>query len=125
MASLLLDVDNWDLCVTAGGDIAVADEPYSFAQDAACQVRLFLGELYYDTSQGVPYFSQILGHWPASSVLKAYLTQAALTATGVATATMFITSWSDRVVSGPIYVTSETGATVATAFQAFSILPVA
>lgn len=125
MASLLLDTVAWDLCVDASGNIAVASEPYSFAQDAACAMRLFAGELYYDTSQGVPYFSQILGHWPAPSVLKAYMTQAALTATGVATAKMFFTSWTDRVVQGPVYVTAESGVTVAVNFSQFLELQVA
>jgi len=124
MASLLLDTVNWSLCVDASGNIAVASEPYSFAQDAACAVRLFAGELYYDMSQGVPYFQDILGHWPAPSVLKAYQTQAALTATGVATAVMYYSSWTDRVVQGPIYLTSEGGQTVVAAFSAFLELPV-
>lgn len=122
MASLLLDVINWDLCVDADGNIAVGSAPYSYAQDAACAMRLFAGELYYDTSQGVPYFADILGHWPAPSVLKAYMTQAALTATGVENAVMFFTSWTDRVVQGPVYLTVAGGASINTFFSASALL---
>jgi hypothetical protein len=125
MASLLLDLTNWDLCVDVFGNIAVASNPYAYAQDSACAMRLFARELYYDTSQGIPYFSEILGHWPAPSVLKAYMTQAALTATGVASATMFFTSWTDRVVQGPVYVTSDSGITVAANFTQFLVSQVA
>jgi hypothetical protein len=125
MSSLLLDTVNWDLCVDANGNIAVASNPYAYAQDASCAMRLFAGELYYDTTQGVPFFSQILGHWPAPNVLKAYMTQAALTATGVATAVMYFGSWTDRKVTGPVYVTSETGVTVSATFSQFLVLPVA
>lgn len=125
MASLLLDTVNWDHCVDVFGNIAVASAPYSYAQDAACAMRLFAEELYYDTTQGIPYFSAILGHWPAPSVLKAYMTQAALTATGVASATMFFTSWTDRVVKGPVYVTTTSGVTVAINFSQFLELRVA
>ena len=47
--SLLLDLVNWDLCVDANGNIALCTEPYADVQDAACAIRLFAGELYYDT----------------------------------------------------------------------------
>jgi hypothetical protein len=125
MSSLILDVVAWDLCVDANGNIAVASNPYAYAQDAACAMRLFAGELYYDMTQGVPYFADILGHWPAPSVLKAYMTQAALTATGVVSAVMYFTSWTDRVVQGPVYVTSDSGVTVSVSFSQFLVLPVA
>jgi hypothetical protein len=111
MASLLLSTDAWDLCVDSKGNIAVANEPYSNAQDAACHLRLFKGELRYDTSQGMPYEWQILGAWPAPSVLKAYMAAQALLATGVATAMPIITSWVNRAIGGAVLVTNTSQAT--------------
>lgn len=61
MDTLLLLPSSWDLCLDSSGNIAMASNPYSIAQDVASAIRLFFGELYYDSSKGVPYFSQILG----------------------------------------------------------------
>ena len=41
MNTLLLDLTNWDLLVDASGNIAVASDPYSVAQDVASAVRVF------------------------------------------------------------------------------------
>lgn len=107
--TLLLDVDSWDLTVDAAGNIAVASEPYSLAQDAASAIRLFIGELYYDTSQGIPYFKQILGQDPPVALMKAYFNEAALTVPGVVSSQCFITSWTDRGVRGQVQVTDANG----------------
>ena len=40
-------------------NIAVADEPYALAQDAASAIRTFIGECYYDTTKGLPYFEKV------------------------------------------------------------------
>ncbi len=108
MASLLLDVITWDLCLDSKGNIAVANEPYCNAQDAACHLRLFSGELRYDITQGMPYEWQILGNWPAPSVLKAYMAAQALLATGVTSARPIITSWADRTIGGAVIVGNTT-----------------
>ncbi len=116
--SLLLDTISWDLCVDANHNIAVCSEPYADAQDAACQMRLFKGELWYDTTQGVPYWTQLLGHWPPLSLLKADLTFAALEATNVVSAAPYITSWSHRSIGGVVQVTNNQGVTATTAWGA-------
>ena len=109
--SLLLDLVNWDLCVDVNGNIAVCSEPYSDAQDAACAIRLFLGELYYDTTQGVPYWQVILGKFPSAALFTAKIQAAALTATNVVTATVTISAWSKRAISGNVEVTNNQGVT--------------
>ena len=38
MKSLLLDPRSWDLTVDVSNNIAVASDPYSLAQDAACAI---------------------------------------------------------------------------------------
>jgi len=100
--SLLIDNEFNDLMVDALGNIAVCSEPQRLAQDAACAVRLFQGELYYDTTAGIPFWPVILGHWPPLTLVKAYIQQAAMTATGVTSATCYITDFTDRKISGQV-----------------------
>jgi hypothetical protein len=114
-STLLLDADTWDVVVDASGNIAVAGEPYSQAQDAASAIRLFLGELYYDTTQGVPY-ERILAQPPNIPLLKACMVDAALTVPGVVSAVCFITSISERTVTGQVQITNSNGQTAAAAF---------
>lgn len=116
MNTLLLDRTAWDLVLDASGNIAVAAEPYALAQDAASACKLFLGELYYDTSQGIPYFQQILGKFPSLALVKAQLVVAAMTVPGVVAAQVFITSLSGRALSGQVQVTDRNGVITAAGF---------
>jgi len=126
MKTLLLDTVAWDLVVDVAGDIAVASEPYSLAQDAASAIRLFQGELWYDTTRGVPYFQQILGKSPPVPLLKAKLIAAALTVPDVASAKVFISGIAGRNVSGQVQVTSaKTGAVSVAGFGTVTIPPAA
>lgn len=113
--TLYLDPVAWDLVLDASGGIALASEPYSYAQDAASAIRTFIGECWYDTTIGLPYWAQILGHVPSLELLKAYLTDAALTVPGVTAAQVFITS-ADRTISGQVQVTDSTGTVAAIGF---------
>ena len=70
-STLLLDRGLWDLVLDAYGNVAVAAEPYSLAQDAASAIRTFNGEVYYNTTLGVQYFGPILGQRPPLSLMKA------------------------------------------------------
>ncbi|HEY0120663.1 MAG TPA: hypothetical protein VGC14_02690 [Rhizobium sp.] len=115
-STLLLDTDLWDLAVDTSGNIAVASEPYALAQDAASAIRTFEGEVFYDTTLGIPYFSQILGYAPPISLMKAYFNEAALTVDGVVTSKCFITSWDNRVVTGQVQITDEDGNVSAAGF---------
>lgn len=116
MRTLLLDIDTWDLVVDASGNIAVASEPYSLAQDAASAIKLFEGELYYDTTQGIPYFTQILGYSPPVSLMKAYFVAAAMTVPDVVSAKCFIAGMADRVITGQVQVTDAAGNVSAASF---------
>jgi hypothetical protein len=115
-STLLLDQTAWDLVVDANGNIALATDPYSLAQDAASAIRLFQGELYYDTTQGTPYFSTILGRAPPLSYLKAKFVAAALTVPGVVAAQCFISSIKGRAVSGQVQIVTATGGTAVASF---------
>lgn len=102
MDTLLLDRTTWDLCLDASGNVAKASAPYSRVQDVASAVRLFLGELWYDTTKGVPYFTEILGQLPPMQLVKERLTQAALTVPGVVSARVVITAYTGRRLSGQV-----------------------
>jgi hypothetical protein len=107
--TLLLDNVAWDLVLDSNGNIALASPPYAVAQDVASACRLFLGELWYDTSQGISYWQQLLGQNPTSSQIAAALNSAALTVPGVATANTIITSSAGREISGQVQFTTSDG----------------
>lgn len=113
MKTLLLDRTVWDLCLDASGNIAVAAEPYAQAQDVASAIRLFRGELWYDTAPGLPYFSQILGKTPAPGFLKAQFIRAALTVPGVISAQAFLSFDFTRVLGGQVQFVTSDGVTLA------------
>lgn len=113
MKTLLLDIGAWDLVVDAAGNIALASEPYARAQDVASAIRTFLGEVFYDTTMGVPYFQQILGKTPPVTLFEEYMITAALTVPGVVSATCIVESFSPstRTVQGQVDFTDISGAT--------------
>lgn len=110
MKTLLLDQDTWDVLLDAEGNFALAGEPYAVAQDVASAVKLFQGELWYDTSKGIPYFSQVLGFLPPPSLLYTYFKNAALSVPTVATAIVALNPLEDRTVKGQIQFTDTSGA---------------
>lgn len=116
MKTLLLNPVTWDLVKDSAGNIAVAENPYALAQDAASAIKLFLAELWFDTTQGVPYFQQIFGSPPNVTLIKAKFVAAALTVPGVTSATVFITSIVGRNVTGQVQVTDANGNTTAADF---------
>jgi hypothetical protein len=106
--TLLLDLTNWDLVLDANNNIAVASAPYSLAQDAASAIQTFLGDCFLDTTLGIPYLTQIFGHNQPLSFIKQQLVTAALTVPDVVSAECFISSVSNRGISGQVQVTSAT-----------------
>lgn len=116
MKTMLLDVAKWDLVLDVNGNIAVASDPYSLAQDAASAIRTFQGEAWYNTTIGVPYLQSLLGKAPNVTLMKAKFAQAALTVPGVVSAKVFITSVAGRRVTGQVQVTDAAGTTTPAAF---------
>lgn len=116
MSTLLLSIDLWDLVADAAGDIAVATDPYCVAQDVASAVKTFLGEVYYNTSLGVPYFQQILGKFPPLALLKAQICAEAARVPGCTNPKCFIAKVNDRAVTGQITFTDSNGGTQTVAF---------
>lgn len=108
--TLLLDPDVWDIALDPWGNLCLAPESYSIAQDAASAIKTFKGEVYYDNRQGIPYFQEILGHWPPLSMVKGRLEAAAATVPGVVEVRSYITRIGpDRVLHGQVQVTDIAG----------------
>jgi hypothetical protein len=114
--SLYLRPDTWDLVADVNGNIAVCSTPYAEAQDAACAIKCWLGELIYDTTQGVPW-KNILGELPPIGYVRAQLVTAALTVlpTG-STAKVLFSSFTQRALSGQVQITLPDGQTAAASF---------
>ena len=108
--TLLLDRTQWDLVIDSAGNIAQAAPPYALAQDVASAVRLFIKELWYDTTKGIPYWENVLGHLPPASLLTGYIEKAALTVPGVVSAQCIISAFNAREITGQIKFIDETGA---------------
>ncbi len=118
-ASLLLDA-SWDLAVDANNNIAIVIEPTSLAQDAASAIQTYLGEYYFDVTVGVPWLTQVLGVNPPPplALLKQLLIDAALgVSPDIASAQVFITSFSNRSISGQVQVVGTSGQVSAANFS--------
>lgn len=102
--TILLDAIAWDLALDINGNIAMASPPYACAQDAASEIRMFQGDDYYDTTHGIPYWQQVLGHWPPMSLVKAYLIEAALLVPGVVQAKVYFSSFQNRLLAGQVII---------------------
>lgn len=107
--TLLLDRTAWDVVLDSSGNIALAAEPYAQVQDVASAVRVFLGDLWYDRSQGLPYFQLILGKRPPLSLVKAAVVNAAFTVPGVIAARCLIATFKSRTITGQVQVKLSAG----------------
>lgn len=113
MKTILLDAATWDLVQDVAGNIAVADDPYAPAQDVASAERLFLGELWYDTTLGIDYFTLVFGKTPSLPLLKSAFVNAALRVPGVVSAKAFISAFRNRVIEGQVQITDPSGTVTA------------
>jgi hypothetical protein len=116
IASIFLNPQTWDWMLDNSGDIALATSAYAIAQDAASAIQLFIGEYYYDITQGVPYFATTLGKSPPLQLIKAQAVAAALTVPGAVSAQCFISSIANRQITGQIQITTSSGQVAAAGF---------
>jgi hypothetical protein len=113
MSTIYLTPGAWDMTVDASNNIAMATPPYSLAQDVASACRLQLGECWYDITVGIPYQTGILGQPNVPlSYIKGQLVQAALRVAGIVSAQVFVTSLTNRTLTGQIQVETDTGQTL-------------
>lgn len=108
--TLLLDQTAWDLVLDVNGNIALAGAPYAIAQDVASATRTFLGECWYDTDQGLPYWQQILGELPPMQYIAEQIQDAALTVPDVVVAQATFQSFDNRQLAGQIQIIDTDGA---------------
>ena len=118
--SLLLDQSAWDLVLDANGNWALASQPYAIAQDVSCAVMTFLGECWYDTTQGVPYWQSILGQMPPLTYVSSVLEAVALTVPNVAAAKVIAVSLTNRLLEGQIQIVDTSGLVSLATFGAVS-----
>lgn len=111
-STLLLDANTWDLTLDANDNIAVADEPYALAQDAASAIKTFLGECFWDTTVGIPYLQRIFGKNPPLNYIKAQMVAAALTVPNVGAAQVFIISLNNRLLKAQVQVVPKSATSV-------------
>ena len=116
MRTLLLDLTNWDLVLDASGNIAVAEDPYAIAQSVASACRAVLGECWYDTTIGIPYFTEILGQTPPAGFIKAQLVTAASAVPGCGNPVVYLTGLAGRQLTGQVQFTDSTGTTQVVGF---------
>lgn len=118
MTSLLLSLpgvdpftdSGWDLTLDSAGNIALATGDYAVAQDVACACRTFAGELWYDTTRGIPYLQNFLGFRPSLQFLKSVLIGAASVVPGFGSVQIFLTGpGNNGVVGGQIQLTNSQG----------------
>lgn len=109
--TLLLDTTAWDLVLDARGNVALAAPPYALSQDVASAIRLFRGELWFDTRPGIPYFESILGQSPPVSFFESEMVNAALRVPGVTSARCIIEGVDGRTITGQVTFTTADGTT--------------
>ena len=108
--TLYLDPDAWDFALDVHGNIAVANAPYSIAQDVASTCRLWFGEYIYDIEKGIPYESSILGQLLPINVLSEIYNKNAITVPDVATSNSLLQyNKESRTLSGQIQITLTDG----------------
>lgn len=111
MKTLFLLPGTWDLTLDTSGNLAIATDQYAIAQSVANKCRVFVKDMYYSQSEGIPYLESILGKNSYSLALyRQNLEEAAMSVDGVVSARAELTTANDRVVRGRIIFTDTTGA---------------
>ena len=116
MNTAYLVPSTWDFALDINGDLAMASDPYSLAQDAASAILCFQGECWYNTELGNPYNDTVFGKLPNLQLIKSYFVSAAMTVPGVVAAQVFISGFDNRKISGQVQVTTASGGFAAVGF---------
>ena len=98
-----------DLCLDSSGNITLCTNPYALAQDSASAVSTVLGECYYDTTLGIPYWVHDIGHIAPLELLRSQMIAQALLVPDVIAAQVFFSNITNRVLYGQLQVTDTNG----------------
>lgn len=107
--TLLLDQNTWDLTLDTSGSIALANAPYSIAQDVATATLTQIGECWYDQSIGLPYWQSIFKDSPPLSFVRAKMYQAAMRINNVQKTEIAFNQISNRNLTGQIQIVDTDG----------------
>ncbi len=100
--------------IDSSGNIAVANAPYALAQDAASAIQTYLGEVYFNTTLGIPYLTSIFGqNGVPVNLLRSQCETAALTVPGIESVQVFFTQLTQRTLVGQVQITDNLGNTIA------------
>lgn len=99
----------WDLYVDNLRNIATNTQAAAVAQDAASAIKVFSGEIYLDTTQGIPYLSELFVSNFGAPVVGALLEQAALSVPNVVTAQSSNVAVNNRSVTGTVNILDVNG----------------
>lgn len=102
----------WDLSRDANGNLAIASEEASVAQDVASRCKLFQGDLYFDQTQGIPWLQQVLGQPYSKPLLRQILSNAAALVPTVQQVQVDLDDLNGRGVSGSVRVITTEGQTL-------------
>jgi hypothetical protein len=114
--TLLLDQGAWDLVLDSNNNIALAAAPYSIAQDVASATRTFIGECWYNSLLGIPYWQDILGKLPPLQYISQQMIEQSFTIPNVAEAQVQYQTFNNRSLSGQIQIIDTDGAANNVAF---------
>jgi hypothetical protein len=88
--TLALTSDTWDISFTPSGDLPLATSSTACLQDVLSALLVWRGELYYNSTFGVPYRSFLGSPLPPRGLLQHFLTTVASSVPGVTSASV---SW--------------------------------
>jgi hypothetical protein len=104
---------SWDLDLDGSNNIAIQTGSAAIAQDVASAVLTFQGEVWFDTTQGIPYFAKVLDQSFSPSFFALLYNNAALTVPNVAAVqTAFNSLGPSRTLTGTIEVIDANGKTL-------------
>lgn len=98
----------WDIYLNAAGDLFLADQDSSIAQDVASSVKTFEGECWYNNTLGMPYFQAIFGRAPPNSFVVDNIKKQAFTIDDVVSVNVQGIGLKNRNVSGVIVINAPT-----------------
>lgn len=102
--------EKWDIEITSGGRIAIADGAYGTAQTVANAIRLFTQDAYLKYDEGIPHFSLDLGVIPSSAAVRSRYRNAALAVDNVDDAAVRLNDIDfDRELTGTVNIRTEDG----------------
>jgi hypothetical protein len=122
--SLVLNWDTWDLQLDSNNNLALwTDYNSSVAQDAACAIKTFLGDCWYNNTLGLPYFQKVFGQQPPLSYISAKIIAQCLTMANI-TRAVVLTLGTKTVLIGATKLTQLTGTVLVWPLGSNSPVPV-